>query len=176
MNQQILAEKKEKVSAIDKVLKTSQTVVVVSFSGISVDEVNQLRIDLKKNNAKMVLHKNSLLKKALDGENSTQLDKFLKGPNGIVTSDKDGGGLEVLKEFAAAHSKQFSIKAGLLGGTFCDETMINEFASIGSKENAISILLSTLESPLIQLGLTLKALGEKVGKDAPAAAAAPSAN
>ncbi|MCH3966201.1 MAG: 50S ribosomal protein L10 [Bacilli bacterium] len=53
MNQQILAEKKEKVSAIDKVLKTSQTVVVVSFSGISVDEVNQLRIDLKKNNAKM---------------------------------------------------------------------------------------------------------------------------
>jgi large subunit ribosomal protein L10 len=178
MNQQILAEKKDTVAKLNDILKNSHSTIIVSYSGMSVAEVNELRKDLKKAGAKLSVQKNSLMKKAIDEDNLSQLDACLKGPNGIVTSKEEGAGLQVLKDFAD-NNKEFSIKGGMIDGTFCDAAKLETLAIVGSKENAISMLLSTLESPLTQLALTLKALSEKAPKAdaaAPAAAPAPAAN
>jgi large subunit ribosomal protein L10 len=171
MNQQILAQKKDAVSKLNDVLKNSHSTIVVSYSGLTVGEVNQLRIDLKKAGSRLSMRKNSLMKKAIKEEGLAPLEPYLKGPNAIVTSEKEGSGLQVLKDFQDSH-KQFSIKAGIVGGDFCDEAKIAAVAAVGSRENALSILLSTLQSPLVQFALTLKALAEK----APQGAAAPAAN
>ena len=56
MNQQILAEKKEIVAKLNDILKNSHSAVVVSYSKMSVSEVNQLRADLKKAGAKLSVH------------------------------------------------------------------------------------------------------------------------
>lgn len=179
MNQQILAEKKETVSKLNDILKKSHSTIVVSYSGLTVAEVNQLRIDLKKAGARLSVQKNSLMRKAIDEDGLAQLDACLKGPNGIVSSEKEGSGLQVLKDFEAAH-KQFSVKGGMIDGTYCDEAKLSQLAAVGSKENAISIVLSTLQSPLTMFALALKAVADKAPKaDAPAVASAtpaPSAN
>jgi large subunit ribosomal protein L10 len=171
MNQQILAEKKETVSKLNDILKKSHSTIVISYSGLTVAEVNQLRIDLKKSGAKLSVQKNSLMKKAIDEDGLNGLDSCLKGPNGIVTSEKEGSGLQVLKDFEAAHKKVFTVKGGIIDGTFCDEAKLNELAIVGSKENAISVLLSTLQAPLTMFAIVLKAVSDKAPKaDAPAAA------
>lgn len=167
MNQQILAEKKETVSKINDTLKNAHSTIVVSYSGLSVSEVTKLRIDLKKAGARLTAHKNSLMKKAVDEDGLQELDSLLKGPNALVTSEEEGAGLSVLKEFAASH-KKFVVKGGMIDGTFCNAEKLAELAAIGSKENAISVFLSTLQSPLTQFTLVLKALGEK-GSEAAAA-------
>ena len=167
MNQQILAEKKETVSKINDTLKNAHSTIVVSYSGLSVSEVTKLRIDLKKAGARLTAHKNSLMKKAVDEDGLQKLDSLLKGPNALVTSEEEGAGLSVLKEFAASH-KKFVVKGGMIDGTFCNAEKLAELAAIGSKENAISVFLSTLQSPLTQFALVLKALGEK-GSEAAAA-------
>ena len=163
MNQQILAEKKETVSKINETLKVSHSVVIVSYSGLSVADVTQLRIDLKKAGARLSVHKNSLLKKAVDEDVLSQLDGLLKGPNALIVSKEEGDGLSVIKSFAESHKKNFAIKGGRIGGGYCDAEKLNALAAIGNKNNARSILLSTLTSPLTQLALTLKALAEKNG-------------
>lgn len=160
MNQQILADKKKAVEELTELLKTSHSTVVVSYSGLSVSEVNTLRSDLKKAGCRLSVQKNTLMKKAVDADGLSQLDSCFKGPSGIVTSKEEGSGLEVLKSFKAAH-KEFTIKGGIIDGTYCDEQTLNDLASIGSKSNAISILLSTMQSPLVLFALTLKALSEK---------------
>ncbi|MFA6624648.1 MAG: 50S ribosomal protein L10 [Bacilli bacterium] len=171
MNQQILAKKKDTVGKLNDLLKNSHSAVIVSYSGLAVSEVNQLRTDLKKAGAKLSVRKNSLMKKAIDEDGLSKLDSCLKGPSAIVTSKEEGAGLQVLKDFEASH-KKFQIKGGMIDGTFCDEAKLNQLAAIGSKENAISIFLSTLQSPLTQFALILKALSEKAPSDAAAPAAA----
>lgn len=160
MNAKTLEAKKKKVEQLNSLLKSAKTVVVVSYSGIPVSEISLLRHDLKSANARLSVQKNTLLKKAVDGDGLNELDSAFKGPSAIVTSDDECGGLEVLKQFANSHAKKFAIKGGVLNGTYCDEAKIKEYASIGNKENALSVLLSTLTSPLTHLALTLKAYAE----------------
>lgn len=160
MNQQILADKKQTVEDINKLLKSSHSTVVVSYSGLPVDEVNILRNDLKKANARLTVHKNTLLRKAVDEDGLGELDSLLKGQNAIVTSEEEGSSLQTLKQFALTH-KKFAIKGGIIAGTFCDETRLNELASVGTKENAISVFLSCLLSPVTQFAMAIKQVAEK---------------
>jgi ribosomal protein L10 len=161
MNQQILAEKKEAVSKINDTLKNSQSTIVVSYSGLSVSEVTKLRSDLKKAGARMTVHKNTLMKKAVDEDGLQELDALLKGPNALVTSTEEGAGLSVLKDFALTH-KKFEVKGGIIDGTFCNAEKLAELAAIGTKENAIAVFLSALQAPLTQFALAIKAVGEKL--------------
>lgn len=159
MNQQILAAKKETVAQINETLKNSHAAIIVSCSGLSVDEVTKLRIDLKKAGAKMSVYKNTLLRKAVDEDGLSELDKHLQGQTALVTSKEEGASLQVLQNFAWTH-KNFAIKGGMLAGSYCDEAKLQSLAAVGTKENAISVFLSTMLSPLTQLALTLKALAE----------------
>ena len=160
MNQQVLAQKKETVSELNDILKNSHSAIIVSYSGLSVDEINKLRHDLKEAGAKLSVRKNSLLKKAIDEDGLSSLDSALKGPTALVTAVEEGAGLKVLNDFYEDHSKKFAIKGGVIGGVYCDQKLA-ELAPIGTKANALSILLSTMQSPLVQFALTLKALAEK---------------
>lgn len=161
MNQQVLAQKKETVSKLNEILKNSHSAIVVSYSGLSVDEINVLRHDLKEAGAKLSVRKNSLMRKAIDEDGLSALDSALKGPSALVTSEEEGAGLKVLNDFFESHSKKFAIKGGVIGGVYCDQAKLAELAPIGTKDNALSILLSTMQSPLVQFALTLKALAEK---------------
>lgn len=161
MNQQILAEKKEIVAKLNDILKTSHTTVVVTYSALSVAEVNQLRTDLKKAGARLSVQKNALMKKAVDEDGLSELDSLLKGPSALVTSNEAGAGLEVLGEFAKAHKKNFAVKGGMIDGSFCNADKLNDLANVGGKEGALSRLLSVLEAPLVQFALTIKEVGKK---------------
>lgn len=161
MNQQILAEKKEIVAKLNDILKTSHTTVVVTYSALSVAEVNQLRTNLKKAGARLSVQKNALMKKAVDEDGLSELDSLLKGPSALVTSNEAGAGLEVLGEFAKAHKKNFAVKGGMIDGSFCNADKLNDLANVGGKEGALSRLLSVLEAPLVQFALTIKEVGKK---------------
>ena len=169
MNQQILAEKKEVVASLNEVLKASHTAVVVSYSALTVAEVNQLRTSLKKAGAKLSVHKNTLMRKAVEEDGLTELDGLFKGPSALVTATEAGAGLEVLGDFAKAHKKTFTVKGGMLDGTYCDADKLNDLASIGGRNGALARLLSVLEAPLVQFALTAKEVGKK---NDPAGAAA----
>ncbi|MBQ8142151.1 MAG: 50S ribosomal protein L10 [Bacilli bacterium] len=172
MNQQILAEKKENVAKLNELLKNSHSAVVVSYSALPVAEVNELRAALKKEGAYLSVHKNTLLKKACDEDGLSELDALLKGPTALVTSAEAGNGLQALSDFANGHKKKFSIKGGMIDGSFCDAEALAELASVGGKEGALARFLSVLQGPLVQFALTIKAVGEK---NDPAGAAALSA-
>ena len=108
MNQQILAEKKETVSKINETLKVSHSVVIVSYSGLSVADVTQLRIDLKKAGARLSVHKNSLLKKAVDEDGLSQLDGLLKGLERPQPLTVDAIAGRVVPQQQTIHPRQIS--------------------------------------------------------------------
>ena len=79
----ILDTKKAIVEEITDKLKTSESVILFEYQGLTVSEVSELRRKLRENEAEVKVYKNTLLKRALDDMN-LHFDSFLEGPNAIM--------------------------------------------------------------------------------------------
>lgn len=77
----ILEQKKLVVDEIVNKLKTSESVIIFQYQGLTVEELSELRKELKNVDSEVRVYKNTLLKRAAD-ELNLNLDEFLEGPNG----------------------------------------------------------------------------------------------
>lgn len=160
MNAKILEQKKVIVNDIYKTLDSSNCAVVVSYAGITVKKLNELRTALKKVGANMKVQKNTLVRRAVEEEGLKSLESLLTGQNAIVTSAESTSALPVLQNFAKKN-KSFEIKGAIIEKQFCDAAKIDALANVGGKEGALSMLLSVLEAPIRQFAVACKAVGEQ---------------
>ena len=160
MNPKVLESKKAVVAEIDSVLKDSNCAVIVSYHGLPVKALTQLRTSLKKVNAKMEIHKNTLLRRACDDESYSALDSLLKGPNALITSPDSTSALSIITQFAKKN-KALKIKGAVIEKTFCPTDKLEALALVNGKEGALSMLLSVLQAPVRQFAIALKAVAEK---------------
>lgn len=160
MNAKILEHKKTIVDDIYKTLDASNCAVVVSYAGIPVKKLNELRTALKKVGANMKVQKNTLVRRAVEEEGLQSLESLLTGQNAIVTSSESTVALPVLQNFAKKN-KSFEIKGAIIEKTYCDPAKIDALANVGGKEGALSMLLSVLEAPIRQFAVACKAVGEQ---------------
>ena len=79
----VLEEKKAVVDEITNNIKNSDSVLIFTYQGLTVSELNNLRRELKKSESEVKIYKNTLLKRAVDDLN-VNLDGFLEGPNAIL--------------------------------------------------------------------------------------------
>lgn len=75
----ILEQKKEVVNEIVNKLKSSESVIIFQYQGLTVEELSSLRRELKNVDSEVKVYKNTLLKRAAD-ELNLNLDDFLEGP------------------------------------------------------------------------------------------------
>lgn len=160
MNESILEAKKANVDRLCKELSKAKCAMVVTYHNLDVATITGLRASLKKNHGKMEVAKNTLVKRALDGENFKALDEFLKGPNALITGETETGVLSVIGQFVAAHP-EMEVRGAVIGGTFCDPEKAMKLASIGSKDTALSMLVSALSNPVRSFACALKAYADK---------------
>ena len=82
-SKKILETKKAIVSEITDKVKTSESVILFEYQGLTVAEVSELRKKLRETEAEVRVYKNTLLKRALD-DLSIDLNGFFEGPNAIM--------------------------------------------------------------------------------------------
>ena len=104
-----LEAKKLVVSEIVEKLKNAECMMVVSYSGLTVEQVTELRKQCRESNVHYCVLKNRLVNRALQELKIEGLDSLLEGPNAFVFSDKDvtagpkGSGLHAQPRRAAGH-------------------------------------------------------------------------
>ena len=79
--------KPEKVAAVADIvekLKNAQSVVICSYSGLTVEQVTEIRKQCRENDAAYCVLKNRLVLRALNEVGITGLDDLLNGPNAFV--------------------------------------------------------------------------------------------
>jgi len=160
MNESILEAKKAQVDRLTKELSKAHCAIIVTYHNLDVATITGLRKDLKKAKGKMEVAKNTLVKRALDGENFKALDEFLKGPNALITGETETGVLSIVGKFISLH-KEMEVRGAVIGGTFCDSEKAMKLASIGTKEDALSMLVSALSNPVRSFACALKAYADK---------------
>ncbi len=165
--------KKPIVDEISANIKDAQSVVLVDYRGLTVEQDTQLRRNLREAGIIYKVYKNTYMNFAFKGTPFESLSSYLEGPSAVAISNDDATApARVLSEFAKTADK-LEIKAGVVEGTMYDAKGMAAIASIPSREVLISRLLGSLQSPVTNFARVMNQLAEKGGAAACGAEAAP---
>jgi large subunit ribosomal protein L10 len=106
--------------------------------------------------------KNTLARRAVNGTDYECLQDTLTGPLLLAFSQEDpGAAARVLKDFAKENDK-LVIKALSVSGQLLAASEIDRLASLPTKEQAISMLMSVMQAPIAKLARTLNEVPGKL--------------
>ena len=158
------------VDEISANIADAASVVVVDARGLTVAEDTQLRKQLREAGVTYKVYKNTLMKRAFEGTDFAQLDGVLEGPSAIAVSKDDATApARILAKFAKTAPK-LEIKAGVVEGAFYDANGMQAVAAVPSREELLSKLLGSLQSPITNFARVLNQIAEQGGAPAEAAA------
>ena len=178
-NAKVLSEKKAVVAELEAKLKGAASGVLVDYKGITVAEDTELREELRKNGVDYAVVKNTLVRFALDDTGLGALDEQLHGTTALAVSTEDPiAPMRIINKFSKKfNGERFVIKAGFMDGEVLALNDIMALAELPSKEGLQAQVLGTMLAPITSLAIVIKAIAEKGGGEAlaaaPAAEAAP---
>ncbi|OGL07123.1 MAG: 50S ribosomal protein L10 [Candidatus Rokubacteria bacterium RIFCSPLOWO2_02_FULL_71_18] len=154
MNKQ---EKSQEIEALRGLLQATPPTFVLSFSGLTVNQVSALRKKVRASASRYRVVKNRLALRVIKGTPYEGLAPHFEGPTAIAYCTKDPAGLaKVLEEFTR-DNQGLQVKAGWVDGRVVDPGTVKALASLPSREVLIARLLWALQSPMTRLVMVLKA-------------------
>ena len=158
-----LEAKKQVVSDIVEKLKNAECMMVVSYSGLTVEQVTELRKQCRESDVHYCVLKNRLVNRALQELKIEGMDSLLEGPNAFVFSDKDvTAGPKIISQFIEKNKlTSLEIKGGLMGTEVIDVNTIKGLAATPSREELLGTLVGCLVSPVSALVAVLDEIAEK---------------
>ena len=161
------------IEEISASIKDAQSVVLVDYRGLTVEQDTNLRKQLREAGITYKVYKNTMMNFAFKGTDFEALAPYLDGPNAMAVSTTDATApARVLAKFAQT-AKQLEIKAGVVEGTVYDANGMKAISEIPSREELLSKLLGSIQSPIANFARCMNQLAEKggaAGCPAPAAA------
>ena len=159
------------VQAIAEDVKDAVSVVLVDYRGLTVAEDTEMRKQLREAGVVYKVCKNTMMKRAFEGTEFAALDDCLEGPSAIAISKDDATApARILYKFAQ-DAPALELKGGVVEGTAYDVAGISELAKIPSRDELLSKLLGSLQSPITNFARVIKQIAEQGGEAAPAEAA-----
>ncbi|HBG0724277.1 TPA: 50S ribosomal protein L10 [Clostridioides difficile] len=154
--------KSEVVSEIVEKLQKSSAAVVVDYKGLTVEEVTELRKQMREAGVDYKVYKNTLVRRAAKEVGIEQFnDELLVGTNAIAFGyDDPVAPARILKGFMDSHPKM-KLKMGIVEGAFYDESKIVEMANIPLREVLIAKLLGSLKAPVSNFAYLIDAIAKK---------------
>ncbi|MCR4754033.1 MAG: 50S ribosomal protein L10 [Lachnospiraceae bacterium] len=163
--------KKPIVEEISAAIKDAQSVVLVDYRGLTVEQDTKLRKELREAGVNYKVYKNTMMNFAFKGTDFESLAPYLEGPSAVAISTSDATApARVLAKFAKS-AEALEIKAGVVEGTLYDANGMKSIASIPSRDELLSKLLGSIQSPITNFARVMNQLAEKggAGEAAPAA-------
>lgn len=168
--------KKPIIDEISENINGAQSVVLVDYRGLTVEQDTQLRKQLREAGITYKVYKNTMMNFAFKGTDFESLTSLLEGPSAAAISKDDATApARVLAKFAKT-APALELKGGVVEGVFYDAKGINAVAAIPSREELLSKLLGSIQSPIANFARVMKQLAEKGGAsecEAPAKDEAP---
>ena len=152
--------KKPIVDEIAANIADAQSVVIVDYCGLTVEEDTRLRKELRENGIIYKVYKNTMMNFAFKGTDCESLSQHLEGPNAIAISKTDATApARILAKFAK-EAKALEIKAGIVEGTYYDATGMEAISKIPSREELLGKLLGSIQSPIANFARVISQIAE----------------
>ncbi|MGO2723379.1 MAG: 50S ribosomal protein L10 [Lactobacillus sp.] len=157
-----IAAKEKLVDALADDLKTAKAVLVINYLGLTVDQVTEMRKELRDSDVKMKVIKNTYLKRAAAKAGIEGLDETFVGPTAVIyTADSDDitEPARIVSKYADKYDV-VEIKGGMLEGKLTNKEEIKELAAIPGREGLLSMLVSVLQAPVRNFAYAVKAVAD----------------
>jgi large subunit ribosomal protein L10 len=153
---QVSAEKVASVSELHDKFARAVSAVLADFRGLSVQELTDLRQQLREASLELAVVKNTLARLAIHETAFEKLSPYLKGPTSITFSYRDSvAPARILSAYVKKQPK-LGVRAGLFEGELVPAEKIAEIADLPPREVLLAQTLATMQGPVAGLVGTLQ--------------------
>ena len=157
------SEKRDFVLELEDVYKQSGSVIVTHYHGLTVKQLTSLRRDLRAQDAKFKIVKNTLSKIAADKADIGSIATLLSGPTAIAYSKDPLAAAKTVVKFAKTN-EQLKIIGGIVNHQVFNTQEIQLLAELPSLDELRSKIISLLEAPATKIVGVLKAPASKFAR------------
>lgn len=155
----IIQYKDKLTNEVAEKLQNSKSFIIFKYSGLTAQEITELRKKLVATKSKVAIYKNNILQRALDKAKIKGFETLI-GPNAIAWSTEDEiAPLKEIYELSKTH-KFLEIKGSYLENSFLDEKKTQSIASLPNREGLYGMFLSCLTAPIRSVLYALKAVAD----------------
>ncbi len=148
-------QKKAVVAEVAEVAAGAHSLVAAEYSGLTVDELTELRRESRNNGVYLRVVKNTLARRAFDGTEFACVSDKLVGPLILAFSQADpGAAARVIKDYSKNHDR-LVVKLVSVGGQALPASELARLASLPTRDQALSMLLGVMKAPIQKFVRTL---------------------
>jgi len=141
--------------------KEAAALVVVDYRGLSVEQVTELRRNLRAEGVEFKVLKNNISRRAMVEAGYEGLVSEFVGPTAIAYSNDDVvAPARILYTFAKANDA-LELKAGFIEGEVATHDQVMELATLPSRDGLLSMLLSVLQAPMRNMAYALSQIADQ---------------
>ncbi|MBC8313389.1 MAG: 50S ribosomal protein L10 [Candidatus Cloacimonetes bacterium] len=156
----------EAVENIKNSIQNAKSLILVDYKGLNVEEDTELRRKFRENNVNYFVCKNTFLKLATKDLKIDTLEDFLIGPTAVaVSKEEELKPAKIIADFAKALPEEKNLpkfKAGIIDDIFMDIEKLNEVVKLPSRIELLAKLISSLNSPISGLAISLNGILQKL--------------
>ena len=143
-------DKERLVAELTERLRTTETLLVADYRGLTNAEIDDLRSKLIEHGARFAVVKNTLTRRAAEAAGTDALLAMLEGPTAIAFLESDGDAVAVAKALvdAARDTRVLALRGGLLEGRPVEPGEIESLAKLPPVDVLRSQVLGAITAPL----------------------------
>jgi large subunit ribosomal protein L10 len=146
-------DKERIVSELTEKLRSSETMIVADYRGLTMPQIDGLRGKLIESGARFTVVKNTLTRRAAEAAGADALLALLEGPSAIAFVEADGDAVAVAKALAdsARDTKVLEIRGGVMQGRVISGSDVEELAKLPPLDVLRGQVIGAVIAPLSSL-------------------------
>jgi large subunit ribosomal protein L10 len=144
------------VKALNEVFSDTGVIVVTHYQGMTVAQMNDLRVRMADAGATFKVVKNRLVKLALEGTDAAGIQDLFQGPTAIAFSEDPVAAPKVVAGYAKENDKLI-ILGGTMGADVLDPSGVKTLAELPSLDELRAKLVGMIQTPATRIACVLQA-------------------
>jgi len=143
-------DKNQVIEQLATTLTEAKNFYIADIGGLDADQTSALRRSCFKQDVKLMVVKNTLLRKAMEKAegNFDELYPILAGPTSLMISDVGNKPARMIKEFRKKMERPILKGAFVEEGIYIGDDQLDTLVAVKSKEELLGDLIALLQSPL----------------------------
>jgi large subunit ribosomal protein L10 len=143
-------DKERLVADLTERLKSTETLLVADYRGLTMPQIDELRTKLLEHGARFAVVKNTLTRRAAEAAGTDTLLALLEGPTAIAFLESDGDPVAVAKALvdAARETRVLELRGGMLEGRPVEPGEIESLAKLPPEDVLRAQVLGAITAPL----------------------------
>ncbi|MDD3738194.1 MAG: 50S ribosomal protein L10 [Lentimicrobiaceae bacterium] len=157
-------DKNQLIATLTEELKNQNYLYITDISGLNVAKTNELRRLCFRKDVKLIVVKNTLLRKAMENSGKDYGDMYtvLKGQSAIMFAEQANTPAQLIKEFRRSSDRPLIKGAFVEEVTYIGDHELDNLVALKSKNELIADVIALLQSPVKNVISALQSGGQTI--------------